>query len=446
MFDTPSEENRRLPKLSRRTARGAAAAAASGLTALEARRAAGANDRLRLGFIGVANRGGQLLDAFMQHADCQVVAVCDVSRSTLDKARGQVGRQQGGTVDTCTDFRKLLQRQDLDAVVIATPDHWHAIQSIDACDAGKDVYVEKPLSITVVEGRKMVEAARRNDRVVQVGTHRRSSKLYARLAELVADDGIGKVTTARSYRLSNMWPEGIGKAAPSPPPNDLDWNMWLGPRPERPFQATIAPYKFRWWRLYSSQMANWGVHYLDAIRWVTGELAPSSVCAIGGRYAVPDDRTVPDTLQAMFEFASGRLAMFGQFEASGNRAFPYGELEFRGTKGTAYIGRKGYEVEPERGGKFQDRAVYMKPVEVASDDGDLTVQHARNFLDCVKSRTRPNADVETGHRSTTFSLLANISLAVGRRLEWDAENERCLGDEEANHMLHYEYRKPWRLS
>jgi predicted dehydrogenase len=309
------------------------------------------------------------------------------------------------------------------------------------------VYVEKPLSITIHEGRRMVEAARRNQRVVQVGTHRRSSELYGRLVEFVHSGKIGKVTVSRAYRLSNMYPTGIGRAKHEPPPADLDWDMWLGPRPKRPYQDNIAPYKFRWWQLYSSQMGNWGVHYLDAIRWVTGELAPSSVCAMGGRYAVDDDRTVPDTMEVVFEFASGRLAVFGQYEASGNPTFPRGEIELRGTQGTVYVDTKGFEVVPERGGQFQDREPRMEPMEVkaAGNNASLTALHARNFLDCIKSREKPHADVEIGHRSTTLSLMANISLVTDLRLDWDAQKERFTNHEEANHLLHYEYRKPWKL-
>ena len=437
-------------KITRRTFAKATAAAGFSLTAAGAARARGANERIRLGFIGVANRGGQLIDGFVGHDDVEVVALCDVHQPTLQ----QVNRRFDGKATTYRDFRKLIDHKDVDAVVIATPDHWHAVQTIAACDAGKDVYVEKPLSITVREGRRMVEAARRNGRVVQVGTHRRSSELYAELAELIASGKLGKVTVSRAYRLSNMYPAGMGKARPTAPPADLDWEMWLGPRPEQPYQSNIAPYKFRWWQLYSSQMANWGVHYLDAILWLTGELAPASVCAMGGKFAVDDDRTVPDTMEATFQFASGRLAIFGQYEACGNPMIPhteaelsYPELELRGTQGTARIGGQSFYVVPERGGQFQDRKARTEPVQSTATGGNasLTAMHARNFLDCIKSRKMPHADVEIGHRSTTMSLLANISLVVGQRLEWDAENERITNVEAANELLHYEYRKPWEL-
>jgi len=436
-------------KLSRRSFHRTAAAATMAISTATARGALGANDRVRLGFIGVANRGGQLLDAFTEHDDVEVAALCDVHQPTLDRAAARFD----GKPITKRDFRKLIERDDLDGIVIATPDHWHAIQTIDACDAGKDVYVEKPLSITIHEGRRMVEAARRNKRVVQVGTHRRSSPLYHELAGLTTAGKIGKITVSRAYRLSNMYPDGIGRAKPTDPPADLDWNLWLGPRPERPYQPNIAPYKFRWWQLYSSQMANWGVHYLDAIRWLTGELAPASVCAMGGQFAVDDDRSVPDTMEATFQFASGRLAVVGQYEASGNPIFPRKEglsrpeIELRGTDGTAYIGGKTFHVVPERGGQFQDRTARIEPVEVTDAGGNrnLTALHARNFLDCVKTRQKPNADVEIGHRSTTMSLLANISLVGGERLTWDAEKEQITNRPELNELLHYEYRRPWVL-
>jgi predicted dehydrogenase len=429
-------------EVSRRTFAKATVVTAASLASATRTRAQGANDRVRLGFIGVGNRGSQLISAFLNHKDADIVALCDVYQPYLDRAKERLPDAK-----VYKDYRDLIAHKDLDAVVIGTPDHWHALQCIEACKAGKDVYVEKPLSITIHEGRKMVEAARRYKRIVQVGTHRRSSPLYTRLAKVMQSNTVGHVSVARAYRLSNMYPDGIGRLPHTDPPKDLDWDMWLGPRPARPYQDNIAPYKFRWWHLYSSQMGNWGVHYLDAIRWMTGELAPSSVCAMGGRFVVDDDRTVPDTMQAVFEFASGRLATFGQYEASGNAALRRGEVELRGTQGTVYVDANSYQIIPERGGQFQDTKPRMEPME-DKDKGNnavLTARHARNFLDCVKSREMPNADVEIGHRSTSFSLLANISLATKSRLEWDAEREVITNNKEANEFLHYEYRNPWEL-
>ncbi len=207
------------------------------------------------------------------------------------------------------------------------------------------------------------------------------------------------------------------------------------------------PYKFRWWDLYSSQMANWGVHYFDLIRWLTGELAPASVSAHGGRFAVDDDRTIPDTTEAIFEHASKMLSLFSIHEANGQPMLGRGaEVELQGTLGTVYATTNRYEIVPERGGAFQDPRPRRKGEVVKATDGDLDQQAARDFIDNVKSRKRPLADVEEGHRSTTFAHLANIALAVRKRLEWDPAAERFTNCDEANQLLHYEYRKPWSLA
>jgi predicted dehydrogenase len=401
----------------------------------------------------------QVLEGFRAHDDAEVVALCDVYEPYLHghydridprfrPLGARVPRRQpdfGREPDRVKDFRRVLDRKDVDAVIVATPDHWHAIQTIAACNAGKDVYVEKPLSIAVREGRRMVEAARRNDRVVQVGTQRRSSELYRQLLEEVRSGGLGKVTAARASYASNMAPAGIGKAPDSNPPEGLDWDLWLGPRPERPFNENIMPYKFRWWHLYSSQMANWGVHYFDVMRWMVGEEAPVSLSAHGGRFAVDDSRTIPDTAEVIFEHASGMLTSFSVFEGNGQPGLRGGEIELRGTVGTALADFRRFEVLPERGGQFQDPKPRRKGVTKTSaqTDTDLTRAHARDFLDCVKSRSRPAADVEDGHRSTTFALLANIALAVRARLDWDPKAERFTNHDKANELLDYDYRAPW---
>jgi predicted dehydrogenase len=422
----------------------------------------GANEKIRVGFIGVGNRGTQLLNGFLKHDDAEVVALCDVYEPYLMRDYSKVDKRLrdslGGRIPRMTeklndkvarykDFRRLLDRKDIDAVVIGTPDHWHAVQTIMACQAEKDVYVEKPLSITIVEGRKMVEAAKRYNRVVQVGLHRRSSKTYMQAVEDVQAGKIGKVTVARAYRISNMHTDGIGKYPDTAPPEGLDWDMWLGPRPKRPYKDNLVLYKFRWWQSYSSQMANWGVHYCDAIRWALAEEAPISISAHGGRFAIDDDRTIPDTMEVIFELPKGTLLVFGQYEANGGPALVEGEVELRGTLGNLYCGSEGksFKIMPTRGGQFQDSSPKIEPAEIKSMDGDLTVQHIRNFLDCVKSRKKTNCDMETGHRSTTFALLANIALATKSRIDWDPKNERIIANKKANNLLQYKYRKPWKL-
>jgi len=443
----------------------AATSVALGLSTIDSplfQSALGANNKVRVGFIGVGNRGSQLLGEFLKQDDVEVAALCDVYEpyltrdySTVDKKlRDSLGNtvpemadKLGAGVARYKDFRRLIERKDIDAVVISTPDHWHAIQTIMACQAEKDVYVEKPLSLTIFEGRKMVEAAKRYNRVVQVGLHRRSSKMYKQVAEQVQTGRIGKVTVARAYRINNMYPNGIGRFRDAEPPKNLDWDMWLGPRPKQQYRDNITPYKFRWWQSYSSQMANWGVHYCDAIRWVLGEQSPVSVSAHGGRFAVEDDRTIPDTMEVIFEFASGSLLIFGQYEANSGPVLPDGEIEFRGTRGNLYSETKGmgYKITPSTAGQFQDAGSRIESVQVKGVDGDLTAQHIRNFLDCVKTRQPTNCDMETGHRSTTFALLANIALATKTRIEWDPKSERIINNKQANNLLQYEYRKPWTL-
>jgi predicted dehydrogenase len=422
-------------------------------------RVLGANDRVRIGCIGVGYRGVQVLFAFGAHKDAEIVSLCDVYEPYLHgqfdkihphfKKLGYVVPSRlpefSGLVDHQKDFRRVLDRKDLDAVIIATPDHWHALQTIMACDAGKDVYIEKPLCFTVREGRRMVEAARRSDRVVQVGTQRRSSKLYAELAALVQSGAIGKVTAARAGLTDNMSPGGIGNIADSAPPPGLDWELWQGPRPHRPFNLNVLPYKFRWWKDYSSQMANWGAHYFDAIRWIVGETAPIAVTGCGGRYAVDDCRSIPDTAEVIFEHASGMLTIFSTFEASGQPLLRTGEIELRGTKGAIYASMNRIEIVPEEGGRFQDKRPRCHPLVLENHDGyrELDEAHARNFLDCVKSRSKPHCDVEEGHRSTSYALLANIALATGARLTWDAKAEVITNNIGASALLDYEYCKPW---
>ena len=431
--------------------------------------ARGVNDKIRVGFIGVGNRGTRLLKGFLKEKDCMVAALCDVYEPYLNRDESQMEEEMKKSVGNklakmteklpenvkrYKDFRRLLEQKDIDAVCIASPDHWHALQTIQACEAGKDIYVEKPLTATIVEGRKMINAAKKCDRIVQVGLHRRSSNLYRDVVNLVQSGKIGKVTTARAFRISNMSPYGIGVFPTVEPPKFLNWDMWLGPRPLRPFQYNLPLYKFRWWKNYSSQMGNWGVHYCDAVRWVLNEEAPISISAHGGQYAVKDDRTIPDTMEVIFEFASGKLLTFAQYEASGGPAMPTGEIEFRGTLGNLYTGPNGeyFELRPSASGQFQNFKSPINEEKINSTEDPngsmnlyLTQKHIRNFLDCVKSRQTPNCDLETGHRSTTFAHLANIALATKSRLEWNPVTETFENNDVANDLLHYDYRKPWKL-
>jgi predicted dehydrogenase len=425
--------------------------------------APGPNERIRMGFIGVGNRGSQLLASFMANPDVEVAALCDVYEpyltrdpakvhpryhAELDGRIPRMGEKFRGQVQTYRDFRRLLERPDVDAVCVATPDHWHALQTILALQAGKDVYVEKPLTITLKEGRKMILAGQGSDRIVQVGLNRRGSSIYRPLAKEVQAGKIGKVALARAYRVSNMYPDGIGKLKPEPPPAGLDWDMWLGPRPFRPYQYNIAPYKFRWWKSYSTQMGNWGVHYMDVCRWLMGEEAPVSISAHGGKYVLDDDRDIPDTMEVTFEFASGAILLFGIYEATGGQILAEGEVELCGPKGNLSVDERGYVVTPNGAGQFQNRGELMaKEKKALSKPEDSTDFLVRNFLDCVKSRRKDQlwCDLETGHRSTSFAHLANIALEMQTRIQWDPRQERITNCPEANALLEYEYRTPWKI-
>jgi predicted dehydrogenase len=437
---------------------GQAAAAASIGTALGARRVLGANDRVRVGFIAVGNRGDQVLDGFLKHADAQVVAICDIHQPYVDFAT----HKAGGQPQQFKDYRKLLEMKDLDAVAIASPDHWHALQMIHACEAGKDIYVEKPLSLVVNEGRAMVQAARRFNRVVQVGLQRRSSAFVREAVQLVRGGAIGKVTVVRSFHVQNEWPKGIDDTPDEAPPPDFDWEAWLGPAPKRPYNRNRTFYRFRWFRDYSGgQLTNFGVHYMDVIQWALGQDAPLAVTAIGGKFAIADNREVPDTLEVLWLYPNGTLVTFSQYNATAAPAgLKNGEIEFRGTKGTLYLRGNGYEIVPDEitPNAFPARTPVDRTVErgwrtgakthieAASATGQVdTADHVRNFLDCVKSRGPLNCDIETGHRSTPATLLGNVANDLKAYLEWDRAAERFTNNDRANKRLDYPYRAPYKL-
>ena len=428
----------------------------------------GANDKIRMGFIGLGNRGSQLLGLFMKNPDCEVAALCDIYEPYLMRNRNAVDpryiKDLGGQVPTMgeqfstkpvlyKEWQKLLEDKSIDSVVIATPDHWHALQTIAAIQAGKDVYVEKPLTITLFEGRKMVEAQAASKQIVGVGLNRRGNAFYQKLAKEIPAGKIGKVSVARAARINAMCPDGIGSMLPENPPADFDWDAWLGPRAYRPYQYNIAPYKFRWWSDYSSQMGNWGVHYMDVIRWMMAEKAPVAISAHGGKYVLTHDADIPDTMQVVYEFASGSMITFSIFEANGGAFFPRGEVELRGTKGTLLASENGYQITPNRPGQFQTWATMMEAEEKTGNSemladgssGDSTAAVIRNFLDCVKSRQTPFCPLEEGHRSTSFAHLANIALATRERLQWDPEKERFTNSAKANELLHYNYRNQWKM-
>lgn len=435
-----------------------AVAASTMTSAASADRVSGSNERVRIGFIGIGNRGDQVLSAFLEQKDCEVAAVCDIYQPYREFAASRVGNSP----EQFSDYRKLLEQRDLDAVVIATPDHWHALQTIHACQAGKDVYVEKPASVFVNEGRAMVKAARDTNRIVQVGIQRRSSEVCREAAELVRNGAIGKVTVVRCFHVQNEWPLGIGNPEDGPVPDDFDWNAWTGPAKMKKYNKNKAFYRFRWFYDFSGgQLTNFGVHYLAQIHVSLGVDAPLSVMAMGGKFANYDNREVPDTMEVVWHYPGDTLVTFSQFNATGavGCARPC-EIEFRGTKGTMYFSTSGYEIVPENikkkefavrnpTNREQERGWYdgaAPQIEGKKVEGRIRdTDHARSFLDSVKSRQQPPCDIEYGHRCTTAALIANIAHRTRSFLEWDSKAEQFTNNTTANSMLKCDYRKPYEL-
>jgi len=424
---------------------------------LSYKRILGANDRVRVGFIALGNRGDQVLDAFLAHKDAEVPAICDIYQPYLDFAAKKIGTSP----KQLKDYRRLVELKDIDAIAINTPDHWHALQMIEGCAAGKDVYVEKPLSLTVSEGRAMVNAARRFNRVTQVGIHRRSSGFVKEACEIVSSGYLGKVMMVRAFHIQNEWPKGIGNPSDGQSPEGFDWDAWLGPAPKRAYNKNRTFYRFRWfWDYSGGQLTNFGVHYVDAIHWALGVDAPLSVTAMGGRLAIADNREIPDTMEVAWMYPNNTLVSFTQINANSHAAgLNRGEIEFRGTKGTLYLQSNGYEVVPDvitpneffarspldrNGDNWRKGAAPQIEPKKGSGDAD-TKHHARNFLDCVKSRKSCNCDIETGHRSTSAPLIGNIAFKTKSHLDWDAKTERFTNNEAANKLLSYKYRAPYKL-
>jgi len=394
-------------------------------------RAFGANNRVVTGHIGTGGQGTSNLNQFLKQG-VSVGAVCDVDKShaaaTLRLLEGK-----GIKPASLGDYRKLLERKDINAVVIGTPDHWHALTAIHACQAGKDVYCEKPLTLTVVEGRKMVEAARANRRIVQTGSQQRSDPKFRLTCELVRSGRIGKV---QKVIVGLPRVNFAGPPVPdSDPPPELDYDLWLGPAPKRPYNAKRVHYLFRFfWDYSGGQMTNFGAHDIDIAQWGL-DMDESGPVAVEGTATFHPEKwyETPSTCRLTYTYASGATMLVGQVQ----KDCP-GGATFVGTEGSIHITRA---------------RLAAKPAEIAEKPlGDKDVRlyqssnHHRNFLDCVRSRKLPICDVEIGHRSATACHLGNIALRLGRKIQWDPQKEQIVGDDdEAARMLSRPYRAPWTL-
>jgi len=449
-------ENKSIPRrelLKKGAVLAAAAVAVESAPALASKKnkIVGSNDELLVGVIGTGNMGRANMKAFAEEENVRVAAVCDCYKKNLERALEKLEEEEKPEPKTFSDFRKLLEMKELDVVVVATPDHWHPLMTVMACRAGKDVYVEKPISVVVSEGRKMVSVARETGRVVGVGTQQRSGEHFQRAAEIVQSGRLGRITRVETWNYVNEYPEGFGNPPDSDPPEGLDWDMWLGPAPKRPFNRNrfgvdVEGYwsTFRWfWDYAGGWMTDWGTHLIDVVQWAMEVNGPEYVQASGGKYALLDNRETPDTMLAIFEYPE--FICTYEFrgcsrEAADNRT--YGIL-FHGTEASLFVDRGGYSLTPELE-RFGEES-HAKTLPLKSGESDQHQTHIKAYIDCVKSRKPFASDIEIGHYASATPHLANISLRVGRRLKYDLKNETFVGDDEANGMLTRAYRAPWKL-
>jgi predicted dehydrogenase len=425
----------------------AAAGLIAALSAASSMKAHAANDRISICMMGVRGRGGGVLSTFASLPEVEVRYVCDLDPAVLDSRLAQVEQKTGKRPLGIKDFRKALEDKSLDAFVIGTPDHWHALPTIHACQAGKDVYVEKPDGHNILEGRTMVAAAKKHGRIVQLGTQSRSGPHLLSCIEYLKTGAAGKVRFAKAWESGKQG--SIGKPPDSDPPPGLDYDFWLGSAPLRPFNPRRFHGTWRWFFDYGTgDLGNDGVHRLDYARWALGAALaaqgetlpdlPRAVSALGGKYYFDDAQEWPDTLMVTYDFAPGCLLTY---EMRVWNAYPLHDEP----EGAAICGDNGYVVI----GNSRWRAFDAKGKLIKEESGSYNndIAHAKNFLDCMRSRSRPNADLETiGHPSSLLCHIGNAAWRTGRTLQFDPATYRFKNDDAANQLLsRAEYREPWLL-
>jgi predicted dehydrogenase len=421
------------------TATSAAVAGAVSFASNTAR--AAANEKLTVALIGPGGMGSGHLRELGPNQQVDLAWVCDVDEERLNKAAETAEKLSGKAPKKTKDMRHVFDDKSIDAVWIATPDHWHAPATILACDAGKHVYVEKPCSHNIREGRLMIEAARRNNRVVQVGTQTRSTAGAQAAMQKLADGIIGDVLVAKAWNSQRRG--SIGHQQPSDPPSTLDYDLWVGPAPMVPYQSNLLPGIWRWWYNFGAgDMGNDGVHDIDVACWGLGvKTHPTSVVALGGKYFFDDDQQFPDTQTVVFEYAleggKRRQLIFEQRIWS-----PYVQEGWE--NGDAFYGTEGQMVFGKKGGCkiFGPR---NKLIEEATFGGpDLAAHHA-NFIECIRTGARPNADIEINHLSTTLCHLGNIATRTRTALAFDPQAERITNSADAAALVRRQYRDHWAV-
>ena len=414
--------------------------------------AATAGDQLQLAVIGYGGRGHQLAKGFADRADCRVASLCDANQSRFDNRVKDIAARQGQQPKIVSDFRRVLDDASIDAIVIATPDHWHALMAIRGCEAGKDVYVEKPVSHSPWEGRMVVEAARKYDRIVQVGTQNRSAPYILAAKEYLDSGKLGTIHMAKVF--NQKYQPNVASTPDATPPDGLDWELWSGPAPKGAYNLNLHKHWHHYWRYAGGDIANDGVHQLDLARWLCGKSYPRTVYSAGGRFSEQGALETPDSQVAVYQFddlvMTFELTLFTPYMLKSDPVLrntdlhPYWpqnstRIEIYGTQGVMFLGRMG------GGWQVFHRTKSRQPVVAEQMFGRFPdPDHKQNFVDCIRSRKRPNADILDGHLSSLMCHYANISYRLdGRRLAVDPKREQFIDDAEANKMLRREYREPW---
>jgi predicted dehydrogenase len=413
---------------------------------LSRRAAASPNDTVRVACVGVRGRGRDHIRAYNQMANVEIAAVCDIDESVLNTRVSDIEKVKGKRPVAYTDIRKLLEDKTIDAISIATPNHHHTLQTIWACQAGKDVYVEKPCSHDMFEARQIAAAAKKYDRLVQHGTQQRSS-IGREAVQKMRDGAIGTVYTARGLCFKRR--DTIGRKPPSPVPEGVHYDLWLGPAPLHEFTANRFHYNWHWfWDYGNGDIGNQGVHQLDMARWGLGVKYPTKVTAMGGHFLYDDDQETPNNLTAMYEFNEGGVKKVIEFAVRfgiTNHEAGIDEPKPGNTVGTVFYGSNGYlSVWDEDHSRYQS---FLGREQTPGPSGAEAGNHWANFIGAVRSRKQSdlNAPVEEGAISTTLVHLANISYRLGRTVHFDAATYSCTGDSEANRMFRRAYRKPFEV-
>jgi len=398
------------------------------------------SDRIVCGVIGTGNLGRRhhLNGCLLPNPRVEVAAVCDVDRQRVNSAAGDIKEKTGRRAAVYEDFRKLLERKDLDAVVCALPDHWHAIAAISVMEAGLDVYSEKPLTLTIDEGRKMVQAARRYGTVFQTGSQQRSDGRFRQACELVRNGKIGKIK--RIDTVLHAVSPGEWQPAQTPPPH-FNWNFWLGPAPYKEYRPNLVHYQFRWQYAYSGGvMTDWGAHHNDIAQWALGmdESGPVFVEPLNAEFAPNGPHDVALTFDVHYKYANGVDLYCHTNEQEYDDGTKFGNgVKFTGTDGWIFVSRR----------EIQASDPDILKIELGPDDVRLynSPHHHENWLDCIQSRKRPICDVEIGLRSVTVCHIGNIAMRLGRALKWDPAKEQFIGDDLANAMRSKPMRAPWHV-